>query len=84
MWMCPAMPAPAALPMFMPRLMPSGVVEFAQHGFHALRERHHFIGGFDRQLLQFVEVSVGDDHHVAGRVGIRVQDDEAMLAAIDD
>src|SRR5947208_2963286 len=27
---------------------------------------------------------VGDDHHVAGRIGIGVQDDKAMLGAMDD
>ena len=61
-----------------------GVVEFAQDCLHALRQRHHFIRGFWRELLQFVEVRVGDDHHVAGSVGKRIQDDEALLAAIDD
>ena len=61
-----------------------GMVEFAQDGFHALRERYHFAGGFRWQLSQFVEVRVGNDHHVAGCVGKRVQDDEAMLATIDD
>ncbi len=61
-----------------------GVVEFAQDVLHALRERHHFVGGFWWQFLQFVQMGVGDDHHVAGRVGIRIQNDEAVLAAIDD
>jgi len=63
MWMCPAMPAPAALP---------------------LRELDHFIGGIDRQLLQLVEMGVGDYHDMARSVGIRVQDYEAVLAAMND
>ena len=59
-----------------------GGVEFAQDGFHTLGERDHFAGGFGWELAQFVEVGVGDDHHVAGGVGVGIQDHEAMLATI--
>ena len=61
-----------------------GVVEFAQDRLHALRELHHFIRGFRWEFLQLVEMRVGHNHYVAGRVGKRIQDDEAMLAAMHD
>lgn len=61
-----------------------GVVELAQDGLHTLRELHHFAGSSERQFLQFVQMSIGDDHHVAGSIGISIQDDEAVLGAKND
>ena len=61
-----------------------GVVEVAQDGFHPLGEGHHLIRGFGREFAQFVQVRVGHDHDVSRSVGIGVQDDEAMLAAINN
>ena len=61
-----------------------GMVERAENGFHALGERHHFVGGSGGEFLQLVEVSVGDDHDVAVGVGIGIKDDVAVGATVDD
>ena len=82
--MCPATPAPAALPMFIPRLIPSGLVELAQNPLHALGQVHHFVGGLHRQLLQLVQMGKRDDHYVPGGVGIGVEHHVAVLAAMDN
>ncbi len=61
-----------------------GVVELAQDGFHALRKRHHLDGRFGWEFAKFVEMRVRDDHHVSRRVRKSIQDDEAVLAAVND
>ena len=61
-----------------------GVVNIAQYGLEALGKRHHFIGGLGREVAKLIEVGVGHDHHVAGGVGIGVEDNEAVLAAMND
>lgn len=60
------------------------LVELPQDGFCLLREIHHLLRGFRRELLQLIDVGVGYDHDVAGRVRKSIQDHEAMLATIDD
>lgn len=61
-----------------------GGVELAQNAFHFLCERDHFMRGGVGEFLQLVEMRVGDDHHVAGGVWIRIKDDEAILATMHD
>lgn len=45
---------------------------------------HHFSEGFGIAQIQFGDVSVGDDHDVAGGVGETIEDDERFRAAIGD
>ena len=59
-------------------------VELAENLFHFLGQIHHFVRSLDGKLLQLVKVGEGHNHYVTGRIGIRVQDDIAMLGAMDD
>src|SRR5580698_5758476 len=52
--------------------------------FHALGQMHHFAEGIAIAQIQFGDVSVGNDHDVAGGVREAVEDDENLRAAIDD
>ena len=61
-----------------------GLVVGAKGAFNALREMHHFGEGFGIGAGEIADVSVGDDHDVAGGVGVAIEDDEDFLAAIDD
>src|SRR5580658_991981 len=74
--------SPRSLADVHPQVNSVGVVELAQHRLHALAKTHHFVSRFGRQLLQLVQMRVRNYHHVPWRVGIRIQNDEAMLAAI--
>jgi len=80
----PSDPRSRGLANIHPQVDPIRVVQFPQHGLHALRKRHHLVGRFAGKLLQLVQMDVGDDHHVAGCVRIGIQDDEAVLAAMHD
>ena len=77
-------PRPGGLPDIHPKIDSIWPVELPQHGLHPLRKRHHFVGGVNGQLPQFVQMSVGHDHHMARRVRICIQNDETMLAAVHD
>ena len=61
-----------------------GDIELAQDGLQFLGESHHFGGGGGGKLLQLAEVRVGDDHDVSVGVGIGIEDDVAMLCAVND
>src|SRR4029077_2334227 len=55
-----------------------------QNGLHPLRQNHHLVGGVDGELLQLVQVGVGDDHDVSICVRIGIENDVAMHPAVDD
>src|ERR1700685_1009002 len=61
-----------------------GLVVGAKGAFNALREMHHFGEGFGIGAGEIADVSVGDDHDVAGGVGVAIEDDEDFFAAIGD
>ena len=50
----------------------------------ALRELHHFIECGRGAGGELGDVRVGNDHDVAGCVGIAIENDEAVIAAMDD
>jgi len=58
-------------------------VDLAEHAFHFLTQRHHFCRRIFGQLLQFIQMREGHDHHVAGGVRKAVENDEAVPAAMD-
>jgi len=45
---------------------------------------HHFLGCVRGEFAEFIQMRVGHDHYVPGRVRKHVQDNEAMLAAMHD
>jgi len=61
-----------------------GLIGCGEGLFDALRELHHFIECGRGAGGQFGDVGVGNDHDVAGCVGIAIENDEAVLAAMDD
>ncbi len=75
---------PGGLADIHPQIDPVRRVELAQDPLHALRQIHHFVGGLHRQLLQFVQMGEGNDHHVSGGVGIGIENHVAVLAAMHD
>ena len=75
---------PGGLPDIHPQIDPFRRVQLAQDPLHALRQVHHFVGRLYRQLLQFIQMSEGHDHHVPGGVRIGIEDDVAVLAAMDN
>ncbi len=76
---CPATPAPAALPRFSPKLIPSGRVHLAQNSFGTLRQHHDLLRRSPVQAGQGLLVGKGHNHDVPGRVRKSVENDEAML-----
>src|ERR1700722_10932458 len=45
---------------------------------------HHFTESFGIGAGEIANVSVGNDHDVAGGIGIAIEDDENLFAAIGD
>ena len=80
----PRDPRPSSLPNIHSQIDSIRMVELAQHRLHPLRKADHLVRGFGRQFLQFVQMRVRHDHHVPGRIRIRIQNDEAMLAAMNN
>ncbi len=64
--------------------MPLGLIQVGQHCLQASRQGHHFGGGSLGQPVQPVHMLVRHHHDVAAGVGKRIQDDEVVLAPIDD
>src|SRR2546422_2449696 len=63
---------------------PVRTVEHPQNAFHLLRQFHHFVSRGSGQLLQFIEMSEWNNHHMPRRIRIRVENDVAILAAVHD
>src|SRR5216683_2822915 len=61
-----------------------GVIDAAEGGLGLLGGEHHLLGCVRGQGGQRVNVKVWDDQQMAGRVGIRVEADEAVHPAVDD
>src|SRR5208283_1741313 len=61
-----------------------GCVEMTQNRLHALGQGHHLLGGIGGDLLQLVQVGVGDDHDVSVGVWKGIENDVAVRAAMDD
>ena len=59
-------------------------IEPSQHGLHPLRQIHHLVGSGNWQFLDFVKMSVRNDHDVAWGVGISIQNGVAVLTAVYD
>src|SRR5208337_2354466 len=51
---------------------------------HLLRKRHHLLSGIGREFLQLVQVRVGHNHDMPIRVWIGIENDVAMLGAVND
>ena len=84
MWRCSAIPAPAARPRFRPKFMPCGwyVVRSAARSTRCIAciISCAVSGGSARQR---VDMLIRHDQHMAGRVGIGVQADEARRTPLD-
>ena len=61
-----------------------GFVVGAEGAFDALGELHHFGERFGIGAGEIADMSVRNDHDVAGGVGVTIEDDEDFFAAIDD
>lgn len=59
-------------------------IKFPQRAFHLLSQIHHFVRGFRRQLPQLVKMCERHNHHVSRRVREAIEDDETMLAPVND
>jgi hypothetical protein len=59
-------------------------INLSQRSLHALGELDHFVGSDSGQFLQFIEMSKWHHHHVAGGVGVGIQNDVAGLATVND
>ncbi len=84
MWMCPATPAPRCLTDIHPEINAVGAIERAQDRFHPLSQSHHFVGGVCGEFVQFVQMGIRHNHDVAIRVWVGIENDVAILAAVDD
>ena len=56
----------------------------SERRFDTLGELHHFGEGRGFAQLQFRNMRVRDDHDVSRGVGVAIENDESLCAAIDD
>ena len=59
-----------------------GMIEASENILKLAGEFHHLLGGGSGEKLQAVDMGIRNDHNVAGGVGVGVEDDEAVLAAM--
>ncbi len=58
-----------------------GMISAVENPLRALRQLNQFMRGLSGQRGEPVEVRIGHHHHVARRVGIRVEADKAIFPA---
>jgi len=61
-----------------------GAVDATQRRFCVLREHHHLLCGIGGEFRKRIEMEIGHDEKVSGGVGVGVEADEAVSAAMDD
>src|SRR5215467_4066361 len=59
-------------------------VKIAKNRFHALRQMHHFGQRCGSAVAEFRNVRVGNHHHMAGGIGVAIQDHERGSSAVSD
>ncbi len=60
------------------------VIRSLQHRLHLLRQTHHLRQRVRVSSREIGDVRVRHDHHVAGRIGIAIENDEVFFAAEND
>lgn len=67
-----------------PEIEPTRFVDLAQVTLGVARERHHFLEGVIRRLLEQIDVLVRHNHQVPGGVRKAIENDEIEFGAMDD
>ncbi len=60
------------------------MIGFSQNDQRSLCEQHHLREDFTGEGFERIYMGIGDDHEMTVGIGITVQDDKCMLAALEN